>query len=187
MKRCRPVPDLRAGIEYEQARRGREVAAELMGFTVEYDAAAACLRLGGDCRMADAPTLERELRALRNAGPSKLTVDFASAGEFDIGPAWLLQRALAECQAAGSRIESVGPTPEHAHFLQELTERDVGSMPPPEGNFPTIFTFMRDLGFDPTQRAGFIVGQEGLVLRSTDGGKRWDQVLPPESRRRAQS
>jgi phospholipid/cholesterol/gamma-HCH transport system permease protein len=133
MKRCRPVPDLRAGIEYEQARRGREVAAELMGFTVEYDATAACLCLGGDCRMADAPTLERELRALRNAGPSKLTVDFASAGEFDIGPAWLLQRALAECQAAGSRIESVGPTPEHAHFLQELTERDVGSMPPPEG------------------------------------------------------
>jgi photosystem II stability/assembly factor-like uncharacterized protein len=58
---------------------------------------------------------------------------------------------------------------------------------PSSENFPTIFTFMRDLAFDPTDRTGFIVGQEGMVLRSTDGGKRWTQVLPPESRRKARS
>ena len=46
---------------------------------------------------------------------------------------------------------------------------------------------MRDLGFDPTNTSGFIVGQEGMVLRSTDGGASWTQVLPPPDRRRAQS
>jgi len=54
---------------------------------------------------------------------------------------------------------------------------------PTESQFPTIFTFMRDIGFDTTNQSGFIVGQEGRVLRSADGGKHWTQVLPPEGRR----
>jgi hypothetical protein len=58
---------------------------------------------------------------------------------------------------------------------------------PPDASFPTIFTFMRDLGFDTAQRAGFIVGQVGMGLRSTDSGKHWTQVLPPPSRRSARS
>jgi photosystem II stability/assembly factor-like uncharacterized protein len=37
---------------------------------------------------------------------------------------------------------------------------------------------MRDLGFEHKQRVGFIVGQQGMVLRSRDGGKNWAQVLP---------
>ncbi len=104
-----------------------------MGFEVKYDAATACLRLSGDCRMVDAPALERELRDLGENPLGDLTVDFSSAGEFDIGPAWLLQRMLAERQSAGSRLSIVGETPEHAQFLQALAAREAGSMPPPEG------------------------------------------------------
>jgi photosystem II stability/assembly factor-like uncharacterized protein len=49
--------------------------------------------------------------------------------------------------------------------------------------FPPIFTFMRDLRFAPTTKnVGFIVGQEGMVLRSRDGGDSWTRVLPPRSR-----
>ena len=49
--------------------------------------------------------------------------------------------------------------------------------PEPE-NFPTVFTFMRDIGFENNQRVGMIVGQQGMVLRSQDGGRRWTRVLP---------
>jgi photosystem II stability/assembly factor-like uncharacterized protein len=48
-------------------------------------------------------------------------------------------------------------------------------------NFPTIFTFMRDLAFDPDGRVGYIVGQRGTVLRSADSGQSWQQMLPPPS------
>jgi photosystem II stability/assembly factor-like uncharacterized protein len=48
-------------------------------------------------------------------------------------------------------------------------------------NFPTIFTFMRDIGFDPDHRVGYIVGQRGTVLRSADSGQTWQQMLPTAS------
>ena len=38
---------------------------------------------------------------------------------------------------------------------------------------------MRDLAFSPSGRVGFIVGQGGKVLRTTDAGIQWKQVLPP--------
>ena len=47
-----------------------------------------------------------------------------------------------------------------------------------EGGFPKVFTFMRDLDFEQKHRVGFIVGQEGRILRSRDGGDTWQQVLP---------
>ena len=50
---------------------------------------------------------------------------------------------------------------------------------PGDGNFPELFTFMRDLAFDSTGRVGFIVGQQGKILRSTDSGITWQMVLPP--------
>ena len=50
---------------------------------------------------------------------------------------------------------------------------------PADDAFPNIFTFMRDVAFDPEGRVGFIVGQTGQILRSTDAGHRWTQVLPP--------
>jgi photosystem II stability/assembly factor-like uncharacterized protein len=49
-------------------------------------------------------------------------------------------------------------------------------------NFPTIFTFMRDIGFDPDARVGYIVGQRGTVLRSEDSGQSWKQILPAPTR-----
>ena len=49
--------------------------------------------------------------------------------------------------------------------------------------FPPIFTFMRDLGFAHGRLTGFIVGQDGMVLRSKDAGGTWTQVLPPPDRR----
>jgi hypothetical protein len=58
------------------------------------------------------------------------------------------------------------------------------SWTPPSEGFPDIFTFMRDLGFASPRRAvGFIVGQDGMVLRSKDAGLTWTQVLPPPDRR----
>jgi photosystem II stability/assembly factor-like uncharacterized protein len=50
--------------------------------------------------------------------------------------------------------------------------------PPPPGSFPETFTFMRDLGFEHNEQVGFIVGQQGMVLRSRDGGRNWTRVLP---------
>jgi photosystem II stability/assembly factor-like uncharacterized protein len=50
---------------------------------------------------------------------------------------------------------------------------------PPEEAFPEVFTFMRDVSYEPQARLGLIVGQRGLVLRSTDQGDTWTKVLPP--------
>lgn len=50
-------------------------------------------------------------------------------------------------------------------------------------NFPTLFTFMRDIDFTPDRIVGYVVGQRGLVLRSEDGGRSWRQVLPPKTSR----
>ena len=47
--------------------------------------------------------------------------------------------------------------------------------------FPTIFTFMRAIGFAPGDRIGYIVGQRAMVLRTEDGGKTWTKVLPKEA------
>jgi photosystem II stability/assembly factor-like uncharacterized protein len=49
------------------------------------------------------------------------------------------------------------------------------------GTFPEVFTFMRDVAFDPSGKRGFIVGQTGQILRSEDAGYQWDQVLPPKT------
>jgi hypothetical protein len=52
------------------------------------------------------------------------------------------------------------------------------------GGFPKVFTFMRDVAFEPSGRLGLIVGQTGRIYRSTDAGFQWEQVLfPPRDRR----
>jgi photosystem II stability/assembly factor-like uncharacterized protein len=49
---------------------------------------------------------------------------------------------------------------------------------PGDGVFPSVFTYMRDINFAPNGRLGFIVGQTGQILRTTDSGFQWTQVLP---------
>jgi photosystem II stability/assembly factor-like uncharacterized protein len=49
---------------------------------------------------------------------------------------------------------------------------------PGDGAMPRVFAFMRDLKFGTPER-GWIVGAAGMVLRSSDGGQSWNQVLPP--------
>jgi photosystem II stability/assembly factor-like uncharacterized protein len=51
---------------------------------------------------------------------------------------------------------------------------------PEADEFPTVFTFMRDVGFDRGSGVGYIVGQQGMILRSADGGHTWSQILPKE-------
>lgn len=50
---------------------------------------------------------------------------------------------------------------------------------PGEGEFPKMFTFVRDVAFERKGRVGFMVGQTGQILRSTDAGFQWERVLPP--------
>lgn len=50
----------------------------------------------------------------------------------------------------------------------------------PKGEeFPELSTFLRDVGFEAEGRLGLAVGQTGRILRTTDAGHRWLQVLPP--------
>jgi photosystem II stability/assembly factor-like uncharacterized protein len=53
-----------------------------------------------------------------------------------------------------------------------------------EDGFPDVFTYMRDMVFAERDR-GWIVGQGGTVLRSSDGGATWIRVLPAEKDGRA--
>ena len=100
-----------------------------MNFVAKFDEAGSQLRLGGDCRMADAPALQRQLRRLVMTPPSSLTVDVTAAGEFAIGPAWLLRDAIAALAARGTTIEFVGQRPEHFAYLEELVARDGSVLP----------------------------------------------------------
>ena len=55
---------------------------------------------------------------------------------------------------------------------------------PSGGTFPEVYTYMRDISFTPSGKVGFIIGQRGRILRSSDAGYQWSQVLPaqrPES------
>jgi photosystem II stability/assembly factor-like uncharacterized protein len=82
-------------------------------------------------------------------------------------------------------IFAVQPLPSRAIAVGEKglmrVSEDGGVSWHEQRGFPTIFTFMRDVQFDPDGRVGYIVGQRGKVLRSDDSGQSWRQVLPPEA------
>ena len=95
-----------------------------MGFQAQCDDTRRTLRLTGDCRMTDAATLDRELARWRSSRGVEAVLDLAGGGEFDIGPAWLLHRALADLRGAGASVRIQGPVPGHFRFLDELLVRE---------------------------------------------------------------
>jgi phospholipid/cholesterol/gamma-HCH transport system permease protein len=103
------------------------------------------LQIAGHVRMADAPGLEARLRALLDAPPAALVVDLKEAGDFDIGPTWLLHRALARLAARGTRVTLEGPPPEHFPYLDELAARSA-SAPAEEAGPAGVFGWLADLG-----------------------------------------
>lgn len=84
------------------------------------------------------------------------------------------KQALFSIAAADGRAITVG----EKGLVRETTDGKTWHPPAPD-TFPAVFTFMRDVAFEHNERVGLIVGQQGLVLRSEDGGKKWSQVLPP--------
>jgi phospholipid/cholesterol/gamma-HCH transport system permease protein len=94
--------------------------AEPRAFTHELDAGQGRLRIIGDCRMDDIQSLERALQAWCAASPRAL--DLGSAGEFDIGPAWLVHRRLRAAIAAGATIDVDAGSLTHAAYLDQLDE-----------------------------------------------------------------
>src|SRR5687768_2496407 len=102
-----------------------------MAFVAETDAAAGRLRLVGDCRMADLPALTEALARVRAAAPG-VQFDLTRAGEFDIGPAWLLRVALDEARAAGGKVTIEGKPPGHFAFFDELPDAGPAAATPPK-------------------------------------------------------
>jgi phospholipid/cholesterol/gamma-HCH transport system permease protein len=103
-------------------------------FEARCDASTATLRVSGDCRALDLATLERALAEWAQAGAR--TLDLTQAGDFDIGPAWVLDRTLARLRDGGGQPpELVGPAPGHFAYLAELLEAqpaaDVAAAEPP--------------------------------------------------------
>jgi len=90
------------------------------------------------------------------------------------------RQALFAVDTSADRAVAVG----EKGLVQYSSDGGKSWAPPTDGQFPPIFTFMRDLGFATKGRlTGFIVGQDGMVLRSKDAGQTWTQVLPPPERR----
>jgi phospholipid/cholesterol/gamma-HCH transport system permease protein len=87
-------------------------------FEAGVDAARGDLRLAGDCRALDLESLQRALGEWRRAGARSL--DLTGGGQFDIGPAWLLQRALHARAAEGPAPSVTGTLPSHFAYLDQL-------------------------------------------------------------------
>ena len=99
-------------------------------FQARVDPAEGRLSLAGDCRAADLGRLETALQEWAGAGSR--SVDLAAAGRFDIGPAWILKRAMADAATAPA-VD--GSLPAHFSYLDEMLDgasaRTADIAPPP--------------------------------------------------------
>ncbi|MCP5044356.1 MAG: hypothetical protein GY944_25275 [bacterium] len=85
------------------------------------------------------------------------------------------KQALFSVRSVPGRAIAIG---EKGLMRISIDRGDSWGMPQPEA-IPAIYTFMRDVDFAPSGSKGLIVGQGGRILRSTDAGYEWTQVLPP--------
>ena len=141
-------------------------------FEAGVDAARGDLRLAGDCRALDLESLQRALGEWRRAGAKSL--DLTGVGQFDIGPAWLLQRALQACAADGPAPSVTGTLPSHFAYLDELVADtpDTAQDAQAESDASWLTRFGRALHerfhswYEALTYGGLIIATAGLAWRS---------------------
>jgi len=99
-----------------------------MAFTAELEPDGRRLKLRGDCRMTDAAELSRAIEDVR--GGAAATIDTTEAGDWDIGPAWLLYRATKPSLGQTSAVRLEGPTPRHFPYFDEFAQEPPAEEPP---------------------------------------------------------
>jgi len=92
------------------------------------------------------------------------------------------KQALFSVATTGQRAIAVGEK-----GLVQVSNDGGDTWSQPDRGFPEFFTFMRNITFGPDEKTGFIVGQAGMILKTTDAGADWQQVLPPQPRRLAKN
>ncbi len=142
-----------------------------------------------DGRVSDAPMIK--VAVIQN--PYLFTINFMNENEGFIsglggvvlrsengGKEWRYvtidrKQALFSVAAGGERVVAIGEK-----GLVRLSP-DLGKtwLAPDADEFPTVFTFMRDVAFEHNRQVGTIVGQQGMILRTENGGRSWAKVLPP--------
>ena len=105
----------------------------------------------------------------------------------DGGKTWAYRKtdrkqALFSVATSKSRAIAVGEK-----GLVQVSTDDGDTWAQPDRGYPEFFTFIRNVTFAPDDEEGFMVGQGGMILKTTDGGANWQQVLPPKERRLAQN
>jgi photosystem II stability/assembly factor-like uncharacterized protein len=99
----------------------------------------------------------------------------------DGGKSWLYRKtdrtqAIFSVDSLPGRAVAVG---EKGLVRASVDDGETWSQPS-EDDFPSVFTYMRDIDFAGDGKVGFIVGQTGRIMRSTNAGIGWEQVLPPQ-------
>lgn len=139
------------------------------------------LAIAGDCRMSDVAALDAALRALLGSPPASLTVDFGSSGAFDIGPAWLLHRAMRALEGRGTRVVVSGPLPSPFEYLERLPPES--GTPPAPAVGPALVRHLAPLGRRIEERAA--AGWESLLFggrlldTASRAWRRWNGLRLP--------